>query len=206
MRHSVCPNNASRLQLLEQLFTAATHDASAAMCCWINDVITLTLDEICELPLAQASIELNLEDKQLAMVVLDLEGALGGTMILNFDEPNGRRLAGSLLRSPVNAGPEWSDMEISALTETGNILCCAYINAITRQIDRQLIPSVPHFVRDYGANVLQQALAIHAAERNTVLMCRTRFRCENENLDWWVMFIPAAGLRAAMEHAMQPSC
>ena len=38
------------LVVLHQLFAAATHDASAAMCRWTNGLITLTLDEVREIP------------------------------------------------------------------------------------------------------------------------------------------------------------
>jgi hypothetical protein len=34
----------AKLSLLRELFASATHDASAAMCCWTNSLITLTLD------------------------------------------------------------------------------------------------------------------------------------------------------------------
>lgn len=202
MTHPVCPDKDAKLMLLQQLFASATHDASAAMCCWTNSVITLTLDEVCEIPLAEACLELNLDDEGLTMVVLNLEGDIGGTMVLTFNEENGRKLAASLLHCPSEEGPGWTDMEISALNETGNILGCAYINAITRLIDRQLVPSVPYFVQDFGASVLQQALVAQATGRDAVLICRTSFHCQNEDLTWRVMFIPTVALRTAMEDAI----
>jgi chemotaxis protein CheC len=202
MTHPVCQTNASELLLLQQLFASATHDASAAMCCWTNSVITLTLDEVCEIPLADACLELNLDDERITMVVLNLEGEIGGTMVLTFNEENGRRLAASLLQGEAGQGPGWSEMEVSALNETGNILGCAYVNAITRLINQQLVPSVPYFVEDFGASVLQQALVTQALGRDTVLICRTSFHCENEDLMWRVLFIPTVALRAAMEEAI----
>lgn len=205
MKNSVCSENASKLQLLQQLFAAATHDASAAMCCWTNNVITLTLDEVCEVPLAEACLALNLNDEQMTMVVLSLEGEIGGAMVLMFSNEDARRLAASLLHCPPGEGDEWNDMEQSALNETGNILGCAYMNAITRLVDCQLVPSVPYFVQDYGVSVLQQAMAAQASGRDNVLVCRTGFHCENEDLSWRVMFIPTVALRNAMENAMQAS-
>ena len=61
------------------------------------------------------------------MVVLGLKGELGGVMIIAFDEHNGRRLAGRFSSSIGRYGSPWSELEKSALTETGNILGCAYI-------------------------------------------------------------------------------
>ena len=202
MTNVPCVENTEKLELLQQLFAAATHDASAAMCCWTNSVISLTLDEVCEVPLAEACLNLNLDDEKMTMVVLNLEGEIGGSMVLTFTEEEGRRLAASLLQCEPGDGEEWTEMEQSALAETGNILSCSYINAITRLIDYPLVPSVPYFIQDFGASVLQQALVAQASGRDTVLVCRTGFHCHNEALNWHVLFIPTIALRTKMEEAI----
>jgi chemotaxis protein CheC len=191
-----------RLDLLQQLFAAATGDASVAMCRWTDGIITLSLDEVREIPLADASAELSFGDELLTMIVLCLDGEVGGQMILTFDEKNGRELAASLLDRPVVADSEWTEWERSALNETGNILGCAYLNALTRLIGVDLVPTPPYFVQDYGASVLQQALVAQAAFTDTVLVCRTGFHRKGEELNWRVVFVPNEGMRAAMEKAM----
>ncbi len=191
-----------KLGVLHQLFASATHDASAAMCRWTDGLITLSLDEVRELPLAEATEELDLGDELLTMVVLSLQGEVGGEMILTFDDENGRQLVAALLQRPLNDDTEWSDLEKSALTETGNILGCAYMNAITRLIDHELVPSAPYFIQDYGASVLQQALMVQAMSSDQVLVCRTGFHREGEELNWRVLFVPTAALREAMERAL----
>jgi chemotaxis protein CheC len=188
-----------KLRLLRELFASATHDASAAMCRWTNSLVSLTLDEVCEIPLENVCAELNLGDQPLAMVVLNLEGDAGGSLVLTFNEESARGLAASLLDAPVNAGPDWSELEQSALKETGNILGCAYVNAVTRLIDYPLMPSTPHFVVDYGASVLQQALLGQAVSTDTVLIGRTRFQHKDEELSWWLLFVPTVALRAVIE-------
>lgn len=137
MTNVACPENA-KLDLLRELFASATHDASAAMCCWTNSLVTLTLDEVCEIPLQNVYVDLNLGDEPLTMVVFNLDAGTNGAMIVTFTEESARRLAASLLDTEIRRGPGWTDLEQSALTETGNILGCAYVNAITRLIDHQV--------------------------------------------------------------------
>lgn len=194
-----------KLVVLHQLLASATHDASAAMCRWTDGLITLSLDEVREIPLEDVCPELNLGDELLTMVVLSLEGELGGEMILTFDDENGRQLVASLLGREAADNPEWTDLEKSALTETGNILGCAYMNAITRLIDHELVPSAPYFIQDFGASVLQQALMAQAMTTDTVLICRTGFHREGEELNWRVIFVPTDSMRHAMEDALH-SC
>ncbi|MBN2473889.1 MAG: chemotaxis protein [Pirellulales bacterium] len=172
------------------------------MCRWTDGLITLTLDEVREIELEHVCTELNLGDELLTMVVLSLEGDIGGEMILTFDDRNGRQLVASLLRRPLVEEPEWTELEKSALTETGNILGCAYMNALTRLIDHELIPSAPYFIQDYGASVLQQALMAQAMNFDKVLICRTAFHREGEELNWRVLFVPTEAMRKAMEAAL----
>jgi chemotaxis protein CheC len=187
----------SRLDLLQGFFSAATHDASAAMCRWTNGLITLSLDEIVEVPLSEVAATLEIGDERLTMVVLTLAGELGGTMVLTFDEENGRNLAAALLRRQAGTG-DWTELEQSALNETGNILSCAYMNALTRLIDAQLVPSPPLFIQDFGACVLEQAVLSQVADADEVMVCRTGFHREGQKLSWHVIFVPSQPLRTAL--------
>jgi chemotaxis protein CheC len=189
-------------ELLEQFFASATHDASAAMCRWTDGLITLTFDEVREIAVEDAFVELNLSDQPSTMVVLTLEGEVGVRMILMFDDDNARQLAASLLGRSPGGDSQWSPLEKSALLETGNILGCAYMNALVRLIDTEMVPSPPYFIQDYAASVLQQALLAPAMVTDKVLICQTGFRREGKQLDWRVVFIPTAEMRKAMEEAV----
>lgn len=202
MTTTPCADN-PKLALLHQLFASATHDASATMCRWTDGLITLSLDEVREIPLEQVCGELNLGDELLTMVVLTLPGEVGGAMILTFDEANGRQLVASLLGRPASQSAEWSELEKSALTETGNILGCACMNALTRLIGIELIPSAPYFIQDYGASVLQQALMAQALTCDQVLICRTGFHHQDRDLNWRVLFVPTDAMRKAMLEALR---
>jgi len=195
--------NDTELQLLYQLFLPATRDASSAMCRWTGSLITLTLDEVRRIPLSEVCANLNINDEILTMVVLSLEGNFGGEMILTFDDENGRQLAAALLGREVSDGSEWTMLEKSALTETGNILGCSYMNALTKLIGHELVPSPPYFIQDYGASVLQQALIVQAIDCDEVIVCQTGFYRDGEELNWRVIFVPTDAMRKAMENALK---
>lgn len=195
-------DNHRALGVLHELFASATHDASAAMCRWTNGLITVTLDEVRQIALEKVSAELDIGDELLTMVLLTLQGEVGGNLILVFDEPSGRQLAASLLGREAGTEPEWSDIEKSALTETGNILSCAYVNALSRLIGTDLAPSAPYFIQDFGASVLQQAVMTQALTSDTLLLCEIGFHREGEELDWRVVFVPTQGMQDAMQRSL----
>ena len=198
----VCGDRAVVPGGLHELFQSATHDASAAMCRWTGGLITVALDEVRLVPLEGIVAALEIGDDLLTMVVLSLQGEVGGTLILMFDDVNGRQLAASLLdREPDTQGP-WSELEKSALAETGNILSCAYIKALSRWIGIDLIPSAPYFLQDYGASVLQQAAMAQAITSDQVLLCQIAFRRKDRQLDWRVVFIPTDQMQEAMRRSL----
>jgi len=72
----------NRAEIFRPLFAAATHDASAAMCRWTDGLITLTLDEVREIPLHSVTSELGFGDDLLTMVILGVESDPGTVLIL----------------------------------------------------------------------------------------------------------------------------
>jgi chemotaxis protein CheC len=192
-----------QLHVLQHLFSTATYEASAVMSRWTGGMITLELAEVREIPLEDVYKEFSASAERLTMVVLPLYGELGGMMIFHFDEENARQLAAALMEQPRSAYAPWTDMEISAVTETGNILGCAYLNTIFRLIERPLIPTAPYFLQDYGASVLQQALANQAYSSDCVLIFRTGFLGIEKDLNWSVLFVPTVALRERMEKALR---
>jgi len=201
MTTNSCVEN-PKIAVIHQLLASATNDSSVAMCRWTNGLITLTLEEVREIPLEEVCQALGIGDELLTMVVLTIDKHLGGVIILAFDEANGRQLAAELLGRPVNDSPQWTELEKSALMETGNILGCAYMNALSRLIGQELMPSAPYFIQDYGASVLQQALITQAMTSDKALVCRTAFHRHGVNLNWHVLFVPNEAFRTAMESVM----
>lgn len=191
------------LKALDQLFAQATRHASSVMCRWTEGLITLALDEVYQVPLEAACGESGFGEDPLVMVVIRVEGEVGGVMILSFEEGDGRDLAASLLGCSAQRQRGWTDMERSALVETGNILGCAYFNAITRLIDHKLVPSAPRLIRDYGASVLQEALLGQAMTGDQVVVCRTGFRRQGTNINCCALFVPTQPMRKAVENALR---
>ena len=198
------------LALLGEFFSAATHHASLAMCQWTSGRVTLALDELRDAPLEELAGELDIGDDLLTMVVLGVQGncvlgELGGQLILAFDDENGRMLAASLLGRDVSTDPEWSELDQSAVMETGNILASAYLNELTRLTGRKWVPTAPYFVQDFGASVLAQVLAAQSLAGDRALICRTRFEFDQRQVNWSLFFVPSEELLQTLLAAVQTS-
>ncbi len=170
------------------------------MCRWTNGLITVTLDQVRDCPGGgqrragnrRRTADDGGPDSQRG------SGRKPDPRVRRSQRAATGRLA--VGREP-GTEPEWSELEKSALTETGNILGCAYVNALTRLIGTNLIPSAPYFIQDYGASVLQQAVMTQALTSDRLLLCQIGFR-RKEQLDWRVVFVPTQGMQEAMQRSL----
>jgi chemotaxis protein CheC len=203
MKYSETEKN-KKMTIFRELLSSATNDVSVAMSRWTDGLVTMTFDDVQDFHVDEVIDKLVDQDSLLNMVILSLEGKLGGEMILAFDDRNGRELAKTLLRREVTRkeDEELAPIEVSALTETGNILGCAYLGAITRLIQRDLIPSIPFFVRDLGSSVLEQSLAKQAKLSDEILVCRTVFHRADTDLSWHVFFFPSEELQEVIQKSL----
>ena len=71
------------LRILEQLFSMATRDATAAMCLWTGGQVSLSFEELREVDIAEACSVLGVEDQRAN------DGRLGGRARIRRTNPPG---------------------------------------------------------------------------------------------------------------------
>ena len=135
-------------------------------------------------------------------VVLTIDGDCGGAMVLMFDRSTASRLAACVIGRPIDPQAPWDELSRSALEETGNILTCAYLTALSGLLDAPLEPSPPHWIEDFGASVLAQALVGQAA-CDRALVCCTTFQSAGSALAGNVYFLPNPELRYRLEESFR---
>lgn len=197
------PSTSTQQSPLSGLLSAATSKASEAMKQWTGQSVCLTLDDLLELSLEEATASLEVNDEPLEMVILTIDEKYGGQLILSFGEEEANTLAKTLAGIDDTSTPEGAALKESALMETGNILGCAYVNAISSVVDVELVPSPPCFVQDYGSSVLGQALVAQTMEGGNALVCHTRFICDGKELRWNVFFLPTRELQSELVASLQ---
>ena len=186
----------------ERVFAPAIQAASKAMAVWTQGRVTLSLDEVRELPLESVGTAVESAQEIATVVALGVMGEVSGQFLITVDDAGASKLAALLLNRAPRELAEWGEIERSALMETGNILGSAYLNALTNITGLRLFPTPPELLRDYLACILQQAVMTQAMESETVLFARTCFRHDNERVDWNLPFIPSPELLTLLRSAV----
>jgi len=190
----ILQNSSTTRNEWEGIFRSAIEAASRALSIWTQGRLTVLLDEVCEIPLVELAGAVQGGLEVATVVALDVRGEVGGQFLLTVDDDGAAKLAGMLLNRSPRPCVEWSELERSALMETGNILGSAYLSALTEITGLRLFPSPPQILRDYLVGILEQAVMAQALESDSVLLARTCFRHRNEDIAWNMIFIPSPDL------------
>lgn len=137
-----------------------------------------------------------------AAILLHMLGDLTGRTLLVFPEPSARRVCDLLLRRPKGTTQGFGELEQSSLKEAGNILCGAYMNALSSFMGMMLLPSVPSLVIDSSAAVLTSTYLNFGSDRDYVFCVETEFTflAEDEQLKGHFLLVPDfASLRAILQ-------
>ncbi len=137
-----------------------------------------------------------------AAILLHMLGDLTGRTLLVFSESAALRVCDMLLKRPPGKTIELGMLEQSSLKEAGNILCGAYMNALSSFMGMMLLPSVPTLVIDLASAVLTSAYLDFGAERDYVFCLETEFQFDatSDTLRGHFLLMPDfASLRAILQ-------
>src|SRR5690606_39509185 len=113
-----------------------------------------------------------------AVVMMRMLGDLTGRSLLVFGEHDAVRLCDLILRREPGPARAMGELEQSGLKEVGNIVCSAYLTALSNFMGMMLLPSVPSLT--VGATGPAVASAVDPAEMGAdlVFCVDTAFRAE----------------------------
>lgn len=196
-----------QLQHLELAFRSGADDASSAMAKWLGVPSLMTIESVEQQPTTEAMGLLGEEGEVVCFCVMSLHGSLSGNLVLSFDDASGLSLADLLLNQPSGTSTEWTDVEQSAALESHNIIGCAYLNTLAREIpyddsELELIPGPPSFHRDFAESLMQSAVMSQAAMSETVFVAKARFELREQPLSWTMLLIPDAASMSSLQHLL----
>lgn len=199
-----------QLRALTGLFRHGSDEASVALSKWLGRPSRISVEQVEQIPLADATEVLGDQETPVCACSMTLTGPLGGQLLLVFDDASGLALADLLLEKPVGTSSEWDEIRKSAALETANIIGCAYLNSLSRCVpgteswSPEMLPSPPRFTRDFAEAVLEFALMNQAMASDLVFLTRTEFRIENSPVNCNLLFVPDAECLAALRE-LQPT-
>ena len=130
--------------------------------------------------------------EELAVAVLiGLSGDIDGMMMFLLDKHSADRIINGVQGKP-EAGDisEYSEMDMSAMTEVGNILTGSYLAAISKYTGLTIVASVPQVAVDMAGAILDIPVSIYGSISDSVLLVQSKITNQYLSSEGYFLLIP----------------
>jgi chemotaxis protein CheC len=147
----------------------------------LNIKMDMSVPNVALLPFNEIASLLGSEDQTVVGILLGIEGDIDGMMMFIFDMKSAHHLVNSLMMTDVNANMEnldinnFSDIEMSALNEIGNIVSGSYLTAIATLTNMKMISTVPTLTVDMVGALLSVPAAEFGKYGDKLLLIQSQF-------------------------------
>jgi chemotaxis protein CheC len=128
------------------------------------------------------------EEQIVVGIYLAVEGDITGSIMFILEKKSAKLLVSKLTGMPITEG-DFTEIELSALKEIGNIITGAYLNSLAQMTNLKMIPSVP----DISTDMLNAILSVPAIEfgimGDQILLIQTQFS-EDTELNGYFILMP----------------
>jgi chemotaxis protein CheC len=163
---------------LREVANIGAGHAATALSQMTSRKIMISVPEVSVRPLEEVAGLVGAPDSVIAGVLMHVMGDLTGRTLVVLGQESAYALCELLLRRNRTGAAGFDAMEQSTIKETGNILCSAYMNALSDFLGMMLVPSVPALVVDLAGAVLTTAYLNFGHDRDAVFCVETTFRIE----------------------------
>lgn len=185
--------NDIQYDVLRELGNIGAGNATTALSQMLNRKMDMSVPKVALIPFNQISEIMGDEDQTVVGILLGFEGDVHGMMMFLFDTKPAHHLVNTLMmqdmENGVEAGAEFSEMEMSALNEIGNIVSGSYLTAISKLTNLKMISTVPEMTIDMIGALLSVPASEFGKYGDKLLLIQSQFG-EMDFVNGYFLMIP----------------
>lgn len=175
---SIGINDLNNLQLdvLREIGNIGAGNAATALAKMLNKKVDMDVPKVKILEFKEVNDILGGADTEVIGILLSVTGDLTGNIMFILELKAARVLVNILMGMPPEDNTPFSDMELSALKEIGNILSGSYLSALSTLTNLNIMPSIPDIAIDMAGAILSVPAIEFGKVGDTVLYIETEFQ------------------------------
>ena len=173
--------NSLHLDVLKEIGTIGAGNAATSLSKLLNKRIDMNVPEIKIAEFKEIENILGSADTIVTGVYLEFSGKIKGNALFWLDTISAKNLVSLLLgterydESKEKPCTDFTELEVSAIEEIGNILISSYLNAISSFTGLSVKPTVPYFACDMLGAILSVPLIQYGQTSDKALFIETEF-------------------------------
>lgn len=177
--------------ILTEIGNIGAGNATTALAKLINGRVDMYVPKVELLAFKDLAEILGGAEELVAGILLSLEGDIEGSMLFVLENNAAHHLVHRLMGSDgSNLEDAFTEMELSALLEIGNIIAGAYLTAISQLTGLSIIPTVPSLAVDMAGAILSVPAIEFGKLGDKALLIESQFRDEEMDVCGYFILIP----------------
>ena len=185
--------NDIQYDVLREIGNIGAGNATTALSQMLNQKMDMSVPKVALVPFNEISDVMGSEDQTVVGIMLGFEGDVEGMMMFLFDTKSAHHLVNTLMmrdkEEGVEEGADFSDMDMSALNEIGNIVSGSYLTAISKLTNLKMISTVPEMTIDMIGALLSVPASEFGKYGDKLLLIKSQFG-ELDFVNGYFLMIP----------------
>lgn len=185
--------NDIQYDVLREIGNIGAGNATTALSQMLNQKMDMSVPKVALVPFNEISDVMGSEDQTVVGIMLGFEGDVEGMMMFLFDTRSAHHLVNTLMmrdkEDGVEEGAGFTDMDMSALNEIGNIVSGSYLTAISKLTNLKMISTVPEMTIDMIGALLSVPASEFGKYGDKLLLIQSQFG-ELDFVNGYFLMIP----------------
>lgn len=175
--------------VLKEIGNIGAGNATTALAQLLNTKVDMLVPKVSLLDFRDVGGAMGGEEQIMAGIYLVVEGDITGSIMFLLEEQSAKVLVNKLMGGYAESGEGFSDMEISALKEIGNIITGSYLSSLSTLTGLKIIASIPEISVDMAGAILSVPAIEFGAIGDKILLIATEFT-DDVKLEGYFILVP----------------
>lgn len=170
--------NSMYFDVLKELGNIGAGNATTAIATMLNLTIDMKVPKVELKAVEDLGSAICPEEEMIVGIFLEVQNDISGSMMFLLKLDSAHYLVDRLMGGMGTAEPqtgEFSEMELSAMKEIGNIIAGSYLSALSTMTNMVITPSVPYIAVDMAAAILSVPAIQFGQFGDNALLIETEF-------------------------------
>ena len=167
--------NEMYMDVLRELGNIGAGNAMTSLASMINEQVDMHVPKVELMEASELGSAICPEDEIIVGIFLEVTHDISGSMMFLMRMDSAHYLVGRLMGTSSGKDDPFSEMELSALKEIGNIIAASYLSALSSMTNMTIAPSVPYIAVDMAAAILSVPAIQFGQYGNNALLIDTEF-------------------------------
>ncbi len=178
------------LDLLRELGNIGAGNATTALSQLINKRIDMGIPVVSVLEFKELAEVLGGAENPIVGILLGVEGEVNGMMMFVLEQSAAHNLVNMLMGQEIDNFEDFTEMDLSALKEIGNIITGAYLSSLSSLTNLKIIATVPYMAIDMAGAILSVPAIEFGKVGDKALLIQTDFGGQEESVFGYFILIP----------------